>query len=105
MPTPSQKKIHTKYVFRPIDQVQQTADQFKLIKEQVQNMEPLKRDEHTSEINLRSLIGMDHESMFFLQGFQGSMVVTNGTYLQKDPTIYSCDAEECPGEEQYLMLF
>jgi len=91
--------LHKKFTFRPIDQVQKTVDPLKLKKEFAINMEPFKRDEHVTEINLRSIIEMDSEPMFFLQGLQGAYIVTTNEYLQREPF------ESDDGDEQYVMMF
>ena len=95
-------QLHNKFVFRPIDQVQQTVDPRKLKKEQALNLDPFKRDEHVTEINLRSLVLMDHEPMYFLQAFQGSCIVTTNEYLTREPQVL--EGEE-HFDEQYVMMF
>ena len=42
-----------------------TKDPLKLLKEKSINLQPLKRDETIVEINLRSVVTMDNEPMYF----------------------------------------
>ena len=58
----AKKMTHT---FQPVTQLQMTKDPVKLLKEKVQNLEPLRRDETIVEINLRSIVNMDNEPMYF----------------------------------------
>ena len=51
--------------FEPVVQIQATTDKIKLRKEKVDNLSPLKRDETIVEINLRSVVTMDNEPMYF----------------------------------------
>ena len=91
-----------KYTFRPIDQVQITNDAAKLVREHAINLEPVKRDDLVTEINLRSLVQMDNEPMHLLQAFQGSLVVTTNEYLTREMATYEGQDDQ---DEQYVMLF
>ena len=91
-----------KYTFRPIDQVQLTSDAAKLVREHAINLEPVKRDDLVTEINLRSLVQMDNEPMALLQAFQGSLVVTTNEYLTREMATYEGQDDQ---DEQYVMLF
>lgn len=62
-------KEQLRHSLRPIDQVQQTKDHKKLMKEHSMNLEPVKRDEQVTQINLRSVVVMDNEPSFFLEAF------------------------------------
>ena len=77
------------YIFRPIDQVQQTTDRAKVLREHGRNLEPVKRDDRLTEINLRTFVCMDNEPMYLLQALQGSLVVATNDYLTRDPQTYS----------------
>ena len=91
-----------KHTFRPIDQVQLTSDAAKLVREHAINLEPVKRDDLVTEINLRSLVQMDNEPMALLQAFQGSLVVTTNEYLTREMATYEGQDDQ---DEQYVMLF
>ena len=99
---PEQNQIHNKFTFRPIDQVQQVRERFKLVKEHSINLEPVKRDEHVTEINLRSMVCMDLEPMYFLQALQGAYIITTNEYLQREPQTFT--GQELY-DEQYVMMF
>ena len=62
------------HIFQPVMQLQTTKDPQKLLKEKSVNLQPLKRDETIVEINLRSVVTMDNEPMYFQQAFQGGLV-------------------------------
>ena len=49
------------HIFQPVVQIQATTGQ----KDKVLNLSPLKRDETIVEINLRSVVTMDNEPMYF----------------------------------------
>ena len=95
-------KTQLKHTLRPIDQVQQTKDRRKLLQEHGINLEPLKRDEHITEINLRSMVQMDNEPQYLMQAFQGSLIVTTNEYLTREPQIYEDNDLE---DEQYVRMF
>ena len=91
-----------KYTFRPIDQVQITSDPVKLIREHGMNLEPVKRDDLVTEVNLRMLVSMDNEPMSLLQAFQGSLIVKTNEYLTREMAVYEGQHDQ---DEQYVMLF
>ena len=65
------------------------------------NLDPVSKGDITVEVNTRALINMDNEPSYFLQAFQGSLVIRTNEYLQREPQLFSNDqAEEC-----YVMLF
>jgi len=68
--------------------VQQTSDLSKLKREHSINLEPVKRDDQISEINLRSIITMDGEPMTFLQAFQGALIILTNEFLMREPQTY-----------------
>lgn len=51
------------------------------------NLEPFRRDDLVTQINLRMLLQMDNEPMTFLQAFQGSLVVTTGDYMKRNSQV------------------
>ena len=61
---PEEKKKMT-HTFQPVSQLQMTKDPMKLQKEHLANLQPLKRDDTIIEINLRSIVNMDNEPMYF----------------------------------------
>ena len=97
--------VHTKYTFRPIDQVQQTVDPRKMRREHGLNLESLKRDEHMTEVNLRQLVSMDFEPMSFLQAWQGSYIVTTNEYLRREPQQFEETGQFNLDEEHHVMMF
>ena len=61
-PEEQKKMTHT---FQPVSQLQMTKDPIKLQKEHLANLQPLRRDDTIIEINLRSIVNMDNEPMYF----------------------------------------
>ena len=95
-------KIKLTHTFQPVTQLQMTNNPVKLQKEQVLNLQPLKRDDTIIEINLRSIVNMDNEPMYFQQAFQGALVQTTNQYMERQPGTFSDDIED---ELSYVMLF
>ena len=90
------------HIFQPVMQLQMTKDPQKLLKEKSINLQPLKRDETIVEINLRSVVTMDNEPMYFQQAFQGGLVQTTNEYMERQPNIFSDDPDD---EVSFVMLF
>ena len=49
------------------------------------NISPISKGDLTVEINLRSMVNMDNEPSYFMQAFQGSLVVRTNEYLNRYP--------------------
>lgn len=49
------------------------------------NLDPVSKGDITVEVNTRALINMDNEPSYFLQAFQGSLVIRTNEYLQREP--------------------
>lgn len=60
-----EEKKKVTHTFQPVPSLQVTKDPIKLQREQLSNLAPLKRDDTIIEINLRSIVNMDNEPMYF----------------------------------------
>ena len=95
------KKTELKFTIKPkYSKDEKNIDMSKMSREEFINLEPMVKGERNVDINLRSMVTQDNEPTYFLQSFQGSVIISNQSYLERDPI----QLEEME-EEQFVMLF
>ena len=96
------EKKEIKFTFKPISTIEfGDTDGVKSLRAELENLEPINKGDMTMEINMRSMISMDNEPTYFLQAFQGSMIIRTNDYLSRETLFIANEMDE----ESYVMLF